>query len=164
MEETFSTFDPKQKQKTKSKSKYHQGKFFPKNAKKYRGDPTNIVYRSSWELKMMHYLDNNVNVLEWSSESIVIPYFDPTTNKVRRYFPDFMAKVRDRGGKVLTLILEVKPSSQTVPPQARRMTKKFLSEALTYAVNEAKWNAASKYCQDRGFEFRVITEYDLGIK
>jgi len=62
--------------------KYHQGIFNPKNPNKYKGNPNNIVYRSSWELKFMRYCDLNEKILEWGSEEFFIPYLDPTTNKV----------------------------------------------------------------------------------
>ena len=47
-------------------SKY-KGLFKPKNPKKYKGDPTNIIYRSSWEKQMMIYFDNNEHIVEWQS-------------------------------------------------------------------------------------------------
>jgi putative hemolysin len=28
-------------------------------------------------------------------------------------------------------------------------------------VNRAKWAAARKYCEERGYEFRVLTEKEL---
>ena len=53
---------------------YKQGLFSPRNPKKYMGDPTNIVYRSGWEKRVMDWADGNSNVLRWSSEEVVIPY------------------------------------------------------------------------------------------
>ena len=44
----------------------------------------------------MNYCDLNENILEWASEEFWIPYLDPTTNRVRRYFPDFFIKQRQR--------------------------------------------------------------------
>ena len=40
-----------------------KGIFKPINYKKYKGDPTKIVYRSSWELKVMSSLDSDSNYL-----------------------------------------------------------------------------------------------------
>ena len=71
---------------------YKQGLFYPKNTEKYKGDFSNIVYRSSWELKFMHWADESKNVLEWSSEELVIPYLSPLDNKMHRYFVDFKIK------------------------------------------------------------------------
>ena len=79
---------------------YYQGKFSPKNYKKYKGDPTNIIYRSSWELTFMKYCDSNPNVLEWGSEEIVIPYKSPLDNRYHRYFVDFYIKVKEKTGVV----------------------------------------------------------------
>lgn len=147
---------------------YYKGKFKPKNPGKYLGNPTNIIYRSSWELKLMKYLDEHHDVLRWGSEEIHIHYrspLDPPGSRPRRYFPDFIAEMRERDGKVRVYIMEVKPYAQTKPPEnTRKKTKKFISESRTYAVNEAKWNEAREYCKRRGWGFRIITEYDLGIK
>ena len=55
----------------------YQGKFRPRNPSKYAGDPTNIIYRSHWELKLMSYLDKHTHVMKWSSEEVVIPYKSP---------------------------------------------------------------------------------------
>lgn len=146
-------------------SKYYQGFFHPKNPKKYNGNPNNIIYRSSWELKFMKWCDLNENILEYGSEEFFIPYRSPVDNRVHRYFPDFIVKVREQSGQVKTYVIEVKPKKQTLPPQKKsRVTKSYLHECKTYAVNQAKWNAAVEFCKDRLLEFKVITEEDLGIK
>lgn len=152
-----------EKSAVKKKTKYHQGLFTPKNPSKYRGDPDKIVYRSSWELKLMRFLDDNTNVIEWASEEFFIPYVNPFDKKVHRYFPDFIVKVKERDGKIKTLILEVKPEQQTKEPTRKRITRKYVTEVVTWGVNTAKWNAANEYCLDRGYEFRVVTEHDLGL-
>ena len=69
--------------------KTYKGVFKPKNPSKYRGDPTNIIYRSRWELLFMRYLDNNSGIKEWASEELIIPYRSPIDGRVHRYFPDF---------------------------------------------------------------------------
>jgi hypothetical protein len=71
-------------------AKSYQGYFKPKNPQKYKGDPTNIVYRSSWELKLMTYLDLHKDIVTWGSEELIIPYRSPIDNKIHRYFPDFI--------------------------------------------------------------------------
>lgn len=142
----------------------YSGKFIPKNPKKYVGDPTNIVYRSSWECKVMSWLDKNDDIVSWASEELIIPYISPIDRKRHRYFPDFLVKSRTKDGRTKTLLLEVKPKKQTKPPEKRkRMTKQYIQEVQTWGVNEAKWKAATEYCMDRGWEFRLITEDDLGI-
>ena len=114
-------------------SKYYQGKFNPQNPEKYKGDYNNIIYRSSWELKFMRYCDRNNAILEWGSEEFFIPYFDPTTKKVRRYFPDFIMKIKESSGKIKKYLIEIKPQRQTVPPVAgKKKRKTLITEALTY--------------------------------
>jgi hypothetical protein len=145
--------------------KTYKGKFSPKNPQKYKGDPTNIVYRSLWELKVMKYLDGNSNILEWSSEELAIPYVCPTDNRWHRYFPDFIVKARKPDGSIQTMILEVKPKAQTIEPKVQnRRTRKYLTEVMTWGKNSAKWAAAREYCEDRGWKFQLITESQLGIK
>ena len=143
----------------------YRGKYKPSYPKKYKGDPTNIIYRSLWERKFMLYLDINENVLEWQSEEIVIPYKSPIDNKVHRYFPDFFVKYKDKGGKVRSSLIEIKPKKQcSPPPKPKRQTKRYLNEAYEHAKNQAKWKAAEEYCADRMWEFKVMTEKELGIK
>ena len=107
--------------------KYHQGKFNPQNPEKYKGkDIKNIIYRSSWELKFMRNCDRKENILEWGSEEFFIPYYDPTTRKVRRYFPDFYMKVKDRDGNIVRYVIEVKPKKQVLKPQRTPKKEKKL--------------------------------------
>jgi hypothetical protein len=142
----------------------YSGKFSPKNTNKYLGDPTNIWYRSLWERRVMVYLDENSTVVEWSNEEIVIPYLSPVDNKLHRYFPDFFVRLRNKQGLIESTIIEVKPASQTKPPKMqKRATRRYITEVMTWGVNEAKWKAADAYCKDRGWKFVVVTEKDLGI-
>ncbi len=145
--------------------KYNQGYFRPQNPQKYLGNPNNIVYRSGWELKFMKWCDRNENVLEYGSEEFWIPYRSPVDNKVHRYFPDFIIKVKEQNGDIKTYVIEVKPKRQTMEPKVpKRKTKSWLYEMKTYAVNQAKWKAAQEFCADRLIEFKVITEDHLGIR
>jgi len=143
----------------------YKGKYKPKNPQKYRGDPTNIIYRSSWELKMMKYLDDRKEIVSWGSEEIIIPYRSPIDGKLHRYFMDFIVtKINNKGLKE-TALIEVKPKSQTQPPKKQqKITKRYLNEVTTWGVNEAKWKAAEEYCKDRGWAFYIFTETELGIK
>jgi hypothetical protein len=145
--------------------KTYKGKFSPKHPEKYKGNPTNIIYRSLWERKLMVYLDENKSVIQWSSEEIVIPYRSPLDNRIHRYFPDFYVKARDEAGNLKEMILEVKPKKETKEPaKKKRITKQYITEVTTWGRNQAKWAAASEYCSDRGWEFKLITEKELGIK
>ena len=105
----------------------YKGKYKPSYPKKYKGDPTNIVYRSLWERKFMVYCDNNLNVLEWQSEEFFIPYRSPVDNKIHRYFPDFFIKYKDTDGKIRSSLIEIKPLRQCSPPsKPKRQTKNIL--------------------------------------
>ena len=145
-------------------SKYYQGRYRLINVSKYKGDRGNIQYRSSWELKMMRYLDTTDAVLEWNSEEIIIPYLSPLDNKFHRYFTDFYAKIKDSSGSVTKYIIEVKPRSQRKRPRKSNNKIKYIKEVKTYAVNQAKWEAAELWCKKYGYTFRVLDETDLGIK
>jgi len=141
----------------------YSGKFKPKNPNKYVGDPNNIVYRSSWECKCMSYFDRTDEIISWASEELVIPYRSPVDGKIHRYFPDFLIRVKT-GDKSKTILIEVKPLKQTQPPKQRsRVTKQYINEVTTWGVNQAKWIAANEYCKDRNWEFKILTENDLGI-
>lgn len=139
----------------------YKGRFKPKHYKKYKGDPTKVIYRSMWELRFMKYCDKNDSILEWSSEEIVIPYRS-IDNKVHRYYPDFWIKYKQYDGKMIQEIIEVKPKSQCKRPSKKgKHYGKYLREARTYAINESKWDAAREYCLDRGYKFRILTEDHL---
>ena len=138
--------------------------FKPTKPKKYKGDARNIICRSSWERKFCNWCDLNESIIEWGSEEFWIPYHAPD-GKVRRYFPDFIIKVKENTGKVKTYVIEVKPAKQTKPPKKKtKVTKSYLYECTTYAVNQAKWKAAREWCADRKVEFKIVTEKELGIR
>jgi hypothetical protein len=141
----------------------YKGRFVPKNPEKYAGDANKIIWRSTWERRVMHWLDSSANVIYWASEELVIPYYDPVSNKKRRYFPDFIVKIRKKDGSVMTHVLEVKPEYQTKQPERKRKTQKFINEQVTYIINQSKWKAAEEFCKDRGWVFQILTEKDLGI-
>ena len=142
----------------------YKGKYYPSFPRKYKGDPTNIIYRSLWERKFMVYCDKNDNILEWASEEIAIPYRSPIDNRVHRYFPDFYMKVKETNGRIKNYVIEVKPAKQTIPPKKpKRQTKGYIREAYEYAKNQAKWKMAKEFCADRQWEFKVVTEKELGI-
>lgn len=142
----------------------YKGKFKPSNPQKYKGNPTNVIYRSLWERKFMIYCDTNINVLEWGSEEIALPYRSPLDNRIHRYFPDFYIKVKEKTGQIKKYIIEIKPQRQTIEPQIKqRKTKQYIYEVTEWAKNQAKWEAAKQFCEDRGYEFKILTEKELGI-
>jgi len=145
--------------------KYFQGRFRPKNPNKYLGDSENIIYRSSYEYRIMLYFDENPSVISWASEEFSIPYVSPLDKSWHRYFPDFIIKAKSKNGQTKTIVIEVKPYAQTLPPNyGEKPSRRYLREIMTWGVNEAKWKAAKEFCLDRGWEFQIITEKDLNIK
>lgn len=145
-----------------------KGKFKPINPSKYKGDPTNIIYRSSWELKVMMLLDSHPSVLKWSSEEIAIPYESPVDGRVHRYYPDFFVEQINKNGIKEKVLIEVKPKHQTMAPNVSNkltpkgmISKKYLNEVMTYGVNQAKWTSAREMCKDRGWRFTIMTEEDI---
>lgn len=140
----------------------YKGKYRIKNLKKYKGDPTNVTYRSSWERKFMTYCENNPNIIEWSSEEIKIPYKSPIDKKIHRYYPDFLIKIKNSKNIIENILIEIKPKKQTTPPKKPdKISKKYINEVYTYGINEAKWKAAEEYCKDRRWKFQIITEDHL---
>lgn len=145
----------------------YKGTFKPRNPAKYKGDPTNIIYRSRWELMVMQKLDSHPDVIEWSSEEVVIRYRSPIDNRIHRYFVDFYVKQRNKYGETEVNLIEVKPFKQTQPPAVMegkgKPTRRYLNEVMTWGVNSAKWKAAREFCADRGWNFVIITEKELGL-
>jgi hypothetical protein len=139
---------------------FHKRKYFPLFPEKYTGDPSNIIMRSSWETRFASWCDKNPSVLKWNSEETIIPYKCPTDNRIHRYFVDF--KIYVNTGK--TYLVEVKPKMQTLPPiYPGKRTQRYLQESLAFMKNQAKWEAASEFAKDRGWEFKIITEHELGL-
>ena len=141
----------------------YKGWFTPKHRSKYKGDSENVVYRSSWELRVMKNFDENPSVIWWASEEMFVKYVSPIDKRVHRYFPDFVVRVKKKDGKEATMMLEVKPEKQTKPPKQSRRTRKMLAEVATYAINQEKWKAAELFCLEHGWQFKILTEKELGI-
>lgn len=113
----------------------------------------------------MRWCDLNDSILEWGSETTIIPYKSPVDNKIHRYFVDFYIKVRNKDGLVKKYLVEIKPEKFTKPPEIpKKQTRRFIQEVFNYGVNQAKWKNANQFCEDRGWKFLVLTEKDLGIK
>lgn len=150
----------------------YKGKFKPINPEKYKGDPTNIIYRSLWEAKFFRYVDKHPHVIWWASEELSIPYISPVDNRTHRYFPDVIVNIfNEKENKIETIMIEIKPLKQTKPPDVSkknatpsgRVSRRYLKEAATYSINTAKWEAAKEYCNDRGWKFAIYTEKELGV-
>ena len=143
---------------------FNKSRYQPEYPAKYKGDPNNIICRSSWERVFCRYCDRNQNILEWGSEEVIVPYRSPIDNRYHRYFPDFYIKVKESNGMIKKMIIEIKPFKQCIEPKVKqRKTKGYIYEVVEYAKNQAKWNAAKEWCLDHGDEFKVLTENELGI-
>jgi hypothetical protein len=113
----------------------------------------------------MAYIDNHPNVIWWKSEEVIVPYRSPIDNKIHRYFPDFVIFMINKDGRKETVMIEIKPKSQTLEPiKQSKKTKKYINEVYTWGINQAKWKAAAEYCADRGWKFQIMTEDHLGIR
>jgi hypothetical protein len=135
----------------------YKGKYRPKNKSKYKGDPTNVVYRSLWERNAFRWCDENSEVKYWSSEEVIIPYLYEVDRKIHRYYMDL--KIVYKSGK--TVLVEIKPAKETRPPTGDRRTKRYINEGLTYVKNQNKWKAAAEYAKNQGWEFQIWTENEL---
>jgi len=147
----------------------NQGYYKPLHPEKYvKGkkdsalDKKGIRFMSSWELQTCKFLDMNPNVLRWSSEEIAIPYIKPTTGRIHKYFPDYWVEYKNKAGKTISEIWEVKPDAQTKPPKTTGKNKKRqLWESINWAINVAKWEAATLFCRKYGLKFRIVREMDI---
>jgi len=141
---------------------YHQGKYTMTNPEKYIGDVDNIIYRSSWELKLLKWADNNPSIIKMSSEELVIPYVNPFDNKIHRYFPDLFIEAKTTKGDIQKVVIEIKPYAQTQKPIAsKKATRRLLNETITYGINKSKWQSAEAFCKKNGWKFVIMTEKDL---
>lgn len=145
-------------------AKTYQGLYKLINPKKYKGNPNNVTYRSSWEKRFFIWCDTNGAIIEWSSEETVVPYVCGTDGRFHRYFVDALIKIRDVNGNVNAFLVEIKPYRETQKPEYKgKMTKRYLYECETYIKNKSKWEAAEKYAAERGMKFIILTEYELGL-
>jgi len=137
-------------------ARWAQGLYQPKHVDKYIGKKT-PRYRSSWEWAFMNFCDNNPSVMQWASESIQIPYRHPLTGKNTIYVPDFFIVYNSKGQKRIAELIEVKPNNQA---KLENIGKNVQNQAA-YIVNKAKWEAAGKWCKNKGIRFRILTESDI---
>lgn len=122
------------------KSRAIKGRFKPANPAKYKGDIKKITYRSLWERRFMLYCDRSDQIVSWSSEELHVPYFFIEDEKWHNYYPDFLIETHD--GR--TIMVEIKPESQWRWPQ-----------------NLAKWSYAAEYCDQNGYDFKVLGKKEL---
>jgi hypothetical protein len=154
-------------------AKYKQGIYTPVHPEKwiitesFDMKQPGIKYRSSWEKKFFYFMDMNPNIVKCNSEGVVIPYLNPVRNKISKYYMDCTFETKD--GTVF--LVEIKPFKETVHPKPPRKNAKnpqkaqrtYIKAIETYAVNQAKWEAAERFCNEKGFKFVIITEKELGL-
>jgi ribosomal protein S30 len=102
-----------------------------------------------------------VNDLSPITEELAVPYVSPLDNRTHRYFPDFIVVVLDKNKNTKTIMVEVKPKSQTKEPPRNKNKSKYMTEVARWGVNKKKWESAAKYCEDKGWEFKILTEADI---
>lgn len=150
----------------KGEMRYNQGYYQLQNAEKYIGDPSQIVFKSSWERKFCTYCDINPNILKWGSEVATIPYIGPD-QKTHRYHIDFYIETANHETGVNNKILvEVKPHGETLMPKPPTKSTAKAMESYEYSLkmyqkNLYKWAAAKQYAIERGMKFMIITENQL---
>jgi hypothetical protein len=145
--------------------RFHQGTFKPKNPQKYLGNPTNILYRSGWEKYFLQWCDITPSVVGYGSEELIIPYVSPVDGRLHRYYIDFVVLVKQQNGEIKKFAVEIKPYTQTQPPKisSKRtlLTESLKKKIETYSINQAKWEAARKFCSQHNLSFIILTEREL---
>ena len=136
--------------------RWASGHYTIKNPEKYLGLKT-PRYRSSWEQVFMRFCDENPSVVKWAFESIKIPFQNPLNGKHTVYVPDFFIQYTNKGGKNIAEVIEIKPKKQTLVDAAQRS----ISTKAAVTLNHAKWEAATRWCKQKGIKFRVVTEDDI---
>lgn len=140
-------------------------KFTPKHPDKYVGDVDKIVCRSNLEYRYFKYFDENSSIIKYSSEEIVVPYLSPMDRKMHRYFPDFLIQIKTKSGQIKNVLIEIKPSVETVEPKkGKKKISTFMSEVATWQINSAKWAAAEIFAKKHNMDFIVLTEKHVKIK
>jgi hypothetical protein len=143
------------------KSGFKQGYYTLLNPSKYTGEIP-IIYRSSWEKKMMIFCDTNENVIKWSSEPLAINYYNVLDSKFHKYYPDYYIRIK-KGDEIINYLVEVKPKSQLTKPQPpKKNTRKALESyewaVKTYVTNVCKIDALKKFASQNNYKVMLITE------
>ena len=126
-------FDFKNGKKKTRKPKFRTGHFDSKKNGK------SLPYKSGYECEVYELLEQDAEVVSFIVEPYKVPYLHD--GEWHDYLPDL--RVNFLGGKVE--IWEIKPSTQTRVKQ-----------------NLDKWKAIKPYAENLGWEFKVITETEIG--
>jgi hypothetical protein len=149
--------------KIKPNGDYKSGLYVPQNPDKYIGDVHNIICRSSWEFRFCRYCDNNDRILKWSSEPISIPYYNPLDKKEHQYHVDFYMQVLKDDEQTQDWIIEVKPEKHFKKPilegnSTLKKLKSYNHKMQIWITNQAKFKAAQRWADARGYKFGVVDE------
>ena len=142
---------------------FKQGYYDPVYPDKYKTNKKQIIYRSSWEYKLMKWLDLTQEVIEWASEPVSIKYFYTLDERIHTYYPDFYFAYRKPDGRIIKYIVEVKPTQQLERPNPpKRKTpntvKNYNYLMECFVKNSCKRIAAKKWCEENGYHFVYVTE------
>lgn len=165
-------------------AKTKQGYYKVQNPKKYIGESSLVIFRSSWEHSFCRWCDYSPSILRWSSEPIRIPYYDrvskleeckrngldpnnPKNWAVKYYNTDFWIEVDKGEGEVQKMFVEIKASGKLrkpIPPDQNAPLKeqrRFNINAKEYLINEAKFAALTAWADKNNSKFYVFTELTL---
>ena len=160
---------------------YNQGNYVPINKDKVikLNSYSGVYFRSSWEKKIMYWLDNNDKIIKWGAECMKIPYqmthFDNGDSKIKEhcYYPDFYYEMRLDNGVLKQVVVEVKPMKEynmvialnegklQVPEKGTKKLKNFEYDLKMAYKNKNKWETMINWCNKKGYEFIIITEEHL---
>jgi len=161
-----------------------QGYYKVQHPEKYIGDPTLIIYRSSWELSFLRWCDFSPSIIRFSSEPTKIPYYDrvskleeckrqgldpnnPKNWVIKNYNIDFWIEIRKDENTTERIIVEIKPSNKLkkpIPPGENASLKeqrRFNIDAKEFLINEAKFESANAFAKKHNMRFCVFTENSL---
>lgn len=132
--------------------------------KSFRMDESGVFleYKSSLELKAIRYCDFNKFVTHFALEPFPIHYIKPTDGKKHRYFVDLFIEFNNKD----KFIVEIKPKSETIQPKkpkanSQKAMMRYQKAIQTFAVNQAKWEAAKKFADEKNIKFIILTDEEL---
>ena len=161
---------------------YDQGNYIPRYRDKVMklNNQGGIYYRSSWEKKIMMWLDHKKEVIKWGSECLRIPYqmtevvHGDLKVKEHSYYPDFYYELKSSDGSISRVVAEVKPKKEyedailfteskfEIPQDLNSKKLRNLEYRFKMAQRNAeKWKTMISWCELKGYKFIVITEDNL---
>ena len=151
------------KNKKRKKPKYKTGIYYPVNPKKYIGNLKKLIYKSKLELLYFRFLDRNKNILEWSYETITVPYISELDGRRHKYIIDIYCKLITKDKKIKRKLIEIKPLIQTKIPikGPKEKESSFVYRLKEFTRNKSKWEFAEKFAKKNGMDFHKLTERDI---